>query len=117
MNYKVFSIFDSKAEAFLRPFFSQTLGVCRRSLGEAMNDPRSEFSKYPHDYLLWEIGEFDDEIGQLVPIQPINHGLVSVLAREYIVSTSETLRSSPDAVSDAAPVQSGSKRGNSEKHV
>lgn len=118
MIYKVFSVYDTKAEAFLRPFVVQTLGVVKRSFGEAMQDPRHEFAKYPNDYLCWEVGTFDDETGEVMPIQPVNHGLVSVMCREYTqVSYSETPEASSDEVSDAAPIQSGAKRGNSEKHV
>jgi hypothetical protein len=60
MILKVYTVYDSKAEAFLQPFFSQSKGVAIRSFQEAVRDEKSNISKYPEDFTLFELGEYDD---------------------------------------------------------
>lgn len=67
MIMKIFSVRDAKVEAFLQPFFSPTLGAAIRSLMEAVNDPGHQFAKNVGDYSLFELGEFDDAGGLIVP--------------------------------------------------
>ena len=59
----VYSIYDSKAEAYLRPFFVPTKGLALRSVGDEVNNPSSNLHKYAQDYTLFEIGEYDDSTG------------------------------------------------------
>lgn len=68
MILKIFSVKDKIVEAFLQPFFSPTIGSAIRSLTEVVNDPQSPFAKNPHDYTLYQIGEFDDWSGQVTPM-------------------------------------------------
>lgn len=60
MILKVYTVYDSKAEAYLQPFFSQSKGVAIRSFQEAVRDEKSNISKYPEDFTLFELGEYDD---------------------------------------------------------
>lgn len=60
-----YSVFDSKAEAYLRPFFAPTRGLAIRSFADAINDKASDMAKHAADYTLFEIGEFDDSTGLL----------------------------------------------------
>jgi hypothetical protein len=65
MTQKVYTVYDSKAEAYLRPFFVSTKGLALRSMVDAVNDPQHPFNKYPEDYTLFEIGEWDDSNGTI----------------------------------------------------
>lgn len=67
---KVFSVFDVKAEAYLRPFFVKTRGQAIRGFSDAVNDPQHEFHAHPDDYTLFQIGEFDEDEGKLIPAVP-----------------------------------------------
>lgn len=67
MNQRVFSIFDSKAEAFLQPFFATTKGVAIRQFSGAVNQDGHELNKFTLDYQLFELGEFDEHTGKLIP--------------------------------------------------
>ncbi len=58
-----FSIFDSKAEAFITPFYSQTVGTAIRSFEQAANDTASDFHKFAGDYTLFHLGAFDNSTG------------------------------------------------------
>lgn len=60
MILKVYSVYDSKAEAYLSPMFFQTKGQAIRSFGEVANDSSHQIGKYPEDFTLFELGEFND---------------------------------------------------------
>jgi hypothetical protein len=75
MKHKVFSIHDNKASAFLPPFFLPQLGMALRVFTNCINESTHQFNKNPEDFTLFEIGEFDDEHGTLVPISPKSHGV------------------------------------------
>lgn len=63
MKYKVFTVHDSKAEAYLKPFLMRTKGEAIRAMQELANDQKHDFAKYSEDYTLFEIGTYDDETG------------------------------------------------------
>lgn len=72
MNLKVFAVRDAKAEAFLQPFFSNATGSAVRAFADAVNgDKSSPIAKHPADYLLYEIGDYDDNSGLLMPSSPL----------------------------------------------
>lgn len=87
MKYKVYSVFDSKAEAYMRPMYFQTKGLAIRSFSEAVNDGgKSDISKYPADFVLFELGDFDELSGTfLLHKCPISVGV----ALEFLKSSQE----------------------------
>lgn len=66
-NLKMYSVHDAKAEAYLQPFCTKTRGLASRMFTNTVNDENTEFWKHPEDYTLFEIGEYDENSGQLVP--------------------------------------------------
>jgi len=60
-----FSIYDTKAQAYLPPFFMATIGLGVRAFGDVLRDSSSPLSKHPRDYELYKVGEFDDSTGHL----------------------------------------------------
>ena len=77
MVTKVFSIYDSKAQMFNVPFFMNNNAMAVRTFVDLVNDPKTNVSRHPEDYSLFEIGTFDDSKGVIVPATPINLGLAS----------------------------------------
>lgn len=76
MNLKVFSVYDSKTEAYMTPFFMRSKGEAIRGFADVVNDGQSTMCKYPHDYTLFEIGEWDDTTARLEPhATPISLGV------------------------------------------
>lgn len=71
MRLKVFAMRDVKADAYGSPFFLPNEGLAIRMLGEWVQDKRSEVARYPADFMMFQIGEFDNESGELVPMTPI----------------------------------------------
>ena len=65
MKLKMYSIFDSAAAAYMRPFFVQTDSVALRAFQDLAINAEHEVGRHPEHYSLFRIGEFDDnEIGK-----------------------------------------------------
>lgn len=76
MKLVIFSVHDSKAEAFLQPFFCPTVAVGVRMFAHAANDPTKDFSRFAADYTLFELGEFEQDTGEITMLKVAkNHGL------------------------------------------
>lgn len=65
MKHNIYSVYDSKAEAYLLPFCLPTKGLAVRGFTDAANNPQHDFCKYPADYTMFEIGIYDDANGQI----------------------------------------------------
>lgn len=66
----MYAVYDMKAAAFLQPFFSMMDATAVRALSAAVNDPTTMLHKFPGDYALFQIGTFDEALGQLVGLNP-----------------------------------------------
>lgn len=64
---KIFTIFDSKAEAFLPPFTSRTNATAIRNFTAAANTEDHDFHTHAADYTLFQIGTFDEIRGLVIP--------------------------------------------------
>jgi len=65
MKTELFAIFDAAAERYIDPFPAPTLQVAIRGFQEACESDGHQFKKFPEDYALYHIGEFDAELGVL----------------------------------------------------
>ena len=65
MKHKVFSIYDAAAAAYLPAFFLPTEGMAIRVFKDCCQDGAHAFGKHPEDYVLYIIGEWDDQNGVL----------------------------------------------------
>lgn len=73
MIIKLFAVFDSKAALFGQPFSDQQEGSAIRNFSDAVNDssnPNNLWNKHPEDFSLFQIGEFDNNSGELIPCVP-----------------------------------------------
>lgn len=71
MKLKAFSIHDSKAKVFSPPFYMTTHGEAERSLKSTINKPsEANIHKYPEDFSMHEVGEFDDQTGIFTGHEP-----------------------------------------------
>lgn len=61
----MFTVYDSKVEAYLPPFYTRSIGEALRSWEEAVNDPNTAFAKHPADFTLFHIGTFEDSTAQM----------------------------------------------------
>jgi len=63
MIQRCYSVYDLKAGAFAPPFFVVNDQVAVRVFAAAQTDPSHPMSRFPEDFQLHRIGEFDDETG------------------------------------------------------
>lgn len=76
MKLHILTVHDSKAEAFIQPFFSQTPATGIRMFEQAANDSNTDFSRHAEDYTLFELGTFDQDTAKFELHQtPISLGL------------------------------------------
>lgn len=66
---RIFVIYDSKAEAYLQPFFSKTKADAIRAVTDLVNDEKHNFSKWSADFTLFELAMFDEDKGMIVPLE------------------------------------------------
>lgn len=64
MILKMFTVYDSKVEAYLPPFYERASGSAIRAFEASCNQPEHQFRKHPADYTLFEIGTYDDATGR-----------------------------------------------------
>ncbi len=83
MKLEAFSVYDSKAESYIQPFFSQTIGTALRDFEAAVNTQDHQFSKYGADYTIFHLGAFDQETATFNALpSPVNLGNALTFLKE-----------------------------------
>lgn len=77
---KVFSVLDSKAGAFLKPFCSPNQGTAVRDFSQGVYSEGSPLNQFPEDFSLFELGEFDDTKGVFINREPAPHQVVTAVS-------------------------------------
>lgn len=75
MNVQCFTVFDSAARRFLEPFHAETVEVALRMFRTLVEKENHQFNRFPEDYTLFHIGEFDAVTGKYLPIEPVSLGV------------------------------------------
>ena len=92
-NQKLYSVYDSVAETWGKPFPMKNKGEAIRGFAQAVNDKQTQLNLHPEDYTLFEIGEWDDDRG----IITIYDAKVSCgVAIEYITRDPHSREDTPD---------------------
>jgi len=110
MRMNAYSVYDYKTGAYHLPFFAINDGVAVRTLSDAVADPNMMFGRHPKDYVLYCVGQFDDQAAQLIPMSPIKHVI-------EIITILQSLQSEipfPDRLASEAFKANGTKRGDEE---
>lgn len=63
MESGIFSVYDSKAECYLPPFFMRNRAMAVRAFQASVMEPGSDLNRFPEDYALFVLGTFDDSTG------------------------------------------------------
>lgn len=74
MNLQIFSVFDSKAEAYITPFFLPNTAMAVRAFTDCVNSESHQFGANPQDYTLFLIGSYNDNDAELIPSVPRSLG-------------------------------------------
>lgn len=67
---KIISVKDMKAKLFLQPTFQRSVHDATRSFEVIVNEPDNMISKFPDDFRLYQIGEFDQDSGVITETNP-----------------------------------------------
>lgn len=73
MTLKMFSIRDLKAGAFMAPYCKPSLGEGEREFMTLVRDERSSLNKYPEDFQLFYIGDYNDSDAKVVLLNTPQH--------------------------------------------
>lgn len=68
---QVYAIWDRKSSFYRFPHFTRDEGSALRSFETAAMDEKTEVGKYPDDFDLARIGDFDENTGVLTPVTPV----------------------------------------------
>lgn len=71
MKLLAYSVRDEKVEAFLPPFFVRSKGEAIRSFTQAVDKPDHPFAANVSDFVLYEVGSFDDVAGTFAFQEPL----------------------------------------------
>lgn len=71
MKQKIYSIFDKVAEVFNQPFFMQNENMARRAYLNLAQDDTTTIGMNHNDFVLFEIGEFNDQTGIIESVPPV----------------------------------------------
>lgn len=67
MILRAYSIRDQKSEIFNSPFFKNTHGEAERDFRTLVNDDKSTVNKFPEDFDLYYVGDYDNNTGVFAP--------------------------------------------------
>ena len=81
---KIFSVHDAKAEAYLPPFYMRTTGEAERAFSANVKDTSTQFSQFPSDYTLVELGTFDEDTAQRLEDYQIIENGGSIILYKFI---------------------------------
>lgn len=57
---KIFSVYDVKVGAYMNPTLMRSSGEAIRAFSSACNSQDHDFYRYAEDYVLFELGEWDE---------------------------------------------------------
>lgn len=61
MLYSVFAVYDTGIQTWMPPIYARNKGEMLRQFVDAVNNPESKIAKYPADFVLFELGTWNDE--------------------------------------------------------
>lgn len=67
------AVFDKKTALFDPPFHCRHIGEAIREFDIVRKDPNTKFGKNPEDFDLFQVGEFDEQTGNPIPVTPHVH--------------------------------------------
>lgn len=61
---KVFTIYDKKAQNYMRPFYCENEVFAQREIYVAMQNPQTTLATFSEDFDLYCLGTFDEKLGR-----------------------------------------------------
>ncbi len=109
MQQFMFVIYDSKANAFMTPWFLTTEQLAIRAFGDLANDPESNVFRHPDDYTLFTIGTFNDATAKINWNEPQTLGNAIQFKDQRQKQTGLTLENQDQYENQTGPAGEGLK--------
>lgn len=61
----IYTLRDTRTEAFQRPIFLQNRAVLERSIHDALSDENNMICLHPEDYQIYSLGTYDEQTGEI----------------------------------------------------
>lgn len=79
MFLKAYCLLDQKTGIYSQPFFFVHNGLALRAATEMGYDQNTQVGRYPYDFRLVRVGEFDDSVGLLLSVAHEDLGTIGSL--------------------------------------
>lgn len=66
-KHNLYSIYDSKVEGYMQPFFLPNDQVAMRAFSDLVNEDNHDLNRHPEDYTLFNLATFDPTSGTVTP--------------------------------------------------
>lgn len=83
MIVQIFAVFDAKAKAFQVPFYAQSEVLAMRTVRAALQGDHM-LAKFPEDFSVYHLGQYDDESGVIEAVTPSVSFMVGSLVIETL---------------------------------
>lgn len=70
MIISLFSVYDKKTGQYQSPFTARHPSEVFREWSVIIKDPNTRYGKHPHDYAVFKVGTYDDELAKFETISP-----------------------------------------------
>lgn len=68
MKKRLFAVYDTCACIYMGPLIANTDSEALRDFADQANNERSKISAHPEHFILYKIGYYHDDTGEIVPI-------------------------------------------------
>lgn len=103
MKTNGYCIYDKKARSYNAPIFLANDEVAIRDLRTVVENAGSMLAKFPDDFLLCKVCEFDSATGSVVPLPPEP---VFELRDLFVAVSGATVGAEPPQAASSAPIPS-----------
>lgn len=69
LTLRMYSVYDSKAAAYLNPWTAPSDAVAYRAFATAAVDPEHDFCRWPADFTLFHVGYWNTTTGHIITIE------------------------------------------------
>jgi len=90
MNKHLFTVYDSAAGVYLDPFVAPSIEFALREFRAIINQEGHQFNKFPEDYTLFHIGEFNPMNALLDGIGPTSLGVAITFVEQTTLPLEKT---------------------------
>ena len=70
MKQEMYAIHDNKASFFMTPWPCRNVGIARREFASVCANKDTSMGKFPADYTLYHVGEYDDNTAIVKSLTP-----------------------------------------------